>query len=101
MNFADTLRNELKSKNEETITNEFVPKKDKIMSVLAGGIKRLGYVKVDTFYHTGTYEGDQLGINGGNIVAFAEFLQREGFVVQKSWWGGSSDGVPDMLTIRV
>lgn len=101
MNFAEQLRNELKDKTTSIIANEFEPRKEKIFSILATGIKRIGYVKIDTFNHTGTYEGNMLGINDKNIEAFAKFLTDEGFKVQKSWWGFSSDGVPDMLKIWV
>lgn len=101
MNFADKLRNELNNKNSEIIARDIEPRKDEIMEILARGIKRLGYVKTDTICNTGTCEGDQLGVKSDNIEAFAEFLQKEGFRVQKSWWGYSSDGKPDMLTISL
>ena len=101
MNFADKLRNELNNKNEEIIARDIEPRKDKIMEVLARGIKRIGYVKTDTLCNTGTCEGSELGVNSGNIEAFADFLKKEGFRVQKAWWGYSSDGKPDMLTITL
>jgi hypothetical protein len=101
MNFADKLRNELNNENAEIIARDIEPRKDKIMEILAKGIKRLGYVKVDTLCNTGTCEGDQLGVNSGNIEVFADFLKREGFRVQRAWWGYSSDGKPDMLTITL
>ena len=101
MGFADNLRNELNNTNAEIIANRFEPNKEEIFSTLATGIKRLGYVKIDTFNNTGTREGDRLGVKSNEINAFAEFLQKEGFRVQKAWWGYSSDGNPDMLTIRV
>jgi hypothetical protein len=101
MNFADKLRKELNNKNEEIIARDIEPHKDEIMEILARGIKRLGYVKADTLCGTGTCEGRELGVNSDNIEAFAEFLKKEGFRVQKSWWGYSSDGKPDMLTISL
>ena len=101
MGFADTLRNELKNENAEIIATRFEPRKEEIMNTLATGIKRMGYVKIDTLCHTGTCEGDRLGVKSNEINAFSEFLKKEGFKVQKSWWGYSSDGVPDMLTISV
>lgn len=101
MGFADNLRNELNNTNAEIIANRFEPNKEEIFNTLAIGIKRLGYVKIDTCCNTGTCEGNRLGVKSNEINAFAEFLQKEGFRVQKSWWGYSSDGNPDMLTIRV
>ena len=101
MGFADTLRNELKNKNNEIILNEFEPRKEEIMGILADGIKRIGYVKVDTLCHTGSCEGNKLGVNYKNINAFAGFLTKEGFRIAKSWWGFSADGSPDMLTIKL
>ena len=101
MNFADTLREELNNKNRNIIATEFEPHKDAIMATIAKGIKRIGYVKIDHFNHTGTCEGDSLGINSKNIEAFVEFLRAEGFKVSRQWWGYSTDGVPDMLKITV
>lgn len=101
MNFADKLRNELNSMNAEIIARDIEPRKDEIMEILSRGIKRLGYVKVDTLCSAGTCEGSELGVNSGNIEAFAEFLKKEGFRVQKAWWGYSADGRPDMLTITI
>jgi hypothetical protein len=101
MGFADNLRNELKNENAEIIATRFEPRKDELMDILAKGIKRLGYVKIDVLCHTGTLEGDMLGVHSKEINAFADFIKAEGFRVSKSWWGCSSDGLPDMLTIRV
>ena len=101
MGFADNLRNELNNTNAEIIANRFEPRKEEIFNTLATGIKRLGYVKIDTLCDTGTCEGVRLGVKSNEINAFAEFLTKEGFKVSKSWWGYSSDGNPDMLTIRV
>ena len=101
MKFADTLRKELNDTNAEIIANRFEPNKEEIFNTLATGIKRLGYVKIDTLSNTGTCEGDRLGVKSNEINAFAEFLTKEGFKVSKYWWGYSSDGNPDMLTIRV
>ena len=101
MSFADTLRKELDNKNQNIITTEFEPRKEEIMKTIADGIRRIGYVEIDTLCGTGTFEGKSLGINNKNIEAFAEFLKAEGFKVSRCWWGYSSDGVPDMLKIRV
>lgn len=101
MNFADKLRNELNNENAEILARDIEPRKDEIMEILAKGIKRLGYVKVDTLCKTGTCEGDKLGVKSGNIEVFADFLRNEGFCVQRAWWGYSSDGKPDMLTITL
>ena len=101
MSFADTLRKELDDKNQNIIATEFEPRKEEILQTIAKGIRRLGYVSIDTFNNTGTLEGDSLGINYKNIEAFAVFLKAEGFKVSRRWWGYSSNGVPDMLKIRV
>jgi hypothetical protein len=101
MSFADTLRKELDNKNQNIIATEFEPRKEEIMETIAKGIRRVGFVTIDTFNNTGTSEGDSLGINYKNIEAFAEFLKAEGFKVSRCWWGYSSDGVPDMLKIHV
>ena len=101
MGFADNLRNELNNTNAEIIATRFEPRKEEIFNTLATGIKRIGYVKIDTLCNTGTLEGRLLGVKSNEINAFAEFLTKEGFKVSRSWWGYSSDGNPDMLTIRV
>lgn len=101
MGFADNLRKEMNNKNAEIIADCFEPRKEEIFNIIATGIKRIGYVKIDTLCHAGTCEGAQLGINHKEINAFAEFLKNEGFKVQKAWWGYSSDGNPDMLTITL
>ena len=106
MNFADTLRNEIANKNAEIVKTQFEPNKDKAMEILARGIKRIGYVCIDTFNHTSTAEGGELSVALGHIKtehlnALAEWLTKEGFNVTRQWWGYSSDGLPDMLKIRV
>jgi hypothetical protein len=102
MGFADNLRNELKNQTEDYIATHFEPRKEEIFRIISSGIKRIGYVRVDVFNNTGTAEGKMLGIRSGTeINAFAEFLDKEGFRTRKAWWGYSSDGDPDMLTITV
>lgn len=102
MGFADNLRNELKNQTEDYIATHFEPRKEEIFRIISKGIKRIGYVKIDTFNRTGTLEGEQLGIKkSSEINPFVEFLKREGFRTQRAWWGYSSEGDPDMLTITV
>lgn len=101
MGFADNLRSELKGKNAEIIATRFEPRKEEIFNIIATGIKRIGYVKTDFFNNTGTREGNMLGLKRGEVDAFVEFLTKEGFRVQRSWWGYSSEGEADMLTIKV
>ena len=99
MGFADTLRKELKSENAAIIAKEFEPRKNEIMATIAEGIKRPGYVEIDTCGFSATAEGMQLGVNRGNIEAFYDFVRAEGFKVKRCWWGHSSDGAPDILKI--
>lgn len=106
MNFADKLRNEMNDKNNEIIATRFEPNKDKAMEILARGIKRIGYVCIDTFNRTSTLEGSQLSsalgsIENKDLNALHQWLTREGFKVSKMWWGYSSDGIPDMVKIRL
>ena len=101
MGFADKLRNEIENKDAEIIAKRFEPQKDRILNILAEGIRRIGYVRTDTFNNTGTHEGDRLGVKYGEVNAFAKFVTAEGFKVSRSWWGYSSDGEPDMLTITI
>lgn len=106
MGFADNLRKELNNENEEIIAARFEPNKDKAMEILSRGIKRIGYVCIDTFNHTSTCEGCELSVALGHITgkdlnALHQWLTREGFKVSKMWWGYSSDGIPDMVKIRL
>lgn len=101
MNFADKLRNEMNDKNNETIATRFAPRKTELLETIAKGIRRIGYVQIDTLGNSGTLEGDCLGVHRGEVDAFAEFVRNEGFKVSRMWWGYSSDGEPDMLKIRL
>lgn len=101
MGFADKLRKELANEKNELIDTRFKSNKEEIMAILEKGIRRLGYVKTDTFNNSSTHEGKLLGIGRGEVNAFADFLKGEGFKVQKAWWGFSTDGEPDMLTITI
>ena len=99
MSFADNLRTELNNKNAEIIATRFAPRKAELLETIAKGIRRIGYVEIDTLCNAGTYEGDCLGVNRGEIDAFAEFVKAEGFKASRRWWGYSSEGQPDMLKI--
>ena len=99
MNFADNLRNEINNKNAEIIAIRFEPKKDELLGIIAKGIRRIGYVEIDTLCNAGTCEGDSLGVHRGEIEAFAEFVRKEGFKATPAWWGYSSYGEPDILKI--
>lgn len=106
MNFADKIRNELNNTNNEIIDSRFEPNKEKAMEIIARGIKRIGYVCIDTLCHTSTCEGGELSVALGHIDskdlnALHEWLTKEGFKVSKMWWGYSSDGIPDMIKIRL
>ena len=102
MSFADTLRNEVNDRKNEIIANRFAPNKEALLNTIAAGIKRLGYVQIDTSgCNTGTMEGCQLGVHRGEVEAFADFVTAEGFVVSRRWWGYSADGEPDILKIRL
>lgn len=106
MGFADNLRKELNGTNEEIIATRFEPNKERAMGILAEGIKRIGYVCIDTLCGTSSYEGNQLSsalgsIKNKDLDALHQWLTREGFKVSKMWWGYSSDGLPDMVKIRV
>ena len=104
MAFADKLRAEVADKNKEIINNEILPKKEQILNAVAEGIKRIGYVCIDTStYGTSTAEGRMVGIHDcRKLNDLAQFLKDEGFKVSKMWWGmGSCDGDPDMLKIKL
>ena len=99
MSFADNLRNELNNKNKSIIADRFIPRREELLETVAKGIRRIGYVQIDTLGNSGTLEGDCLGVHRGEVDAFAEFVHNEGFKVSRMWWGYSSDGEPDMLKI--
>jgi len=102
MGFADNLREEINNTNEQIIATRFEPRKGEIMGIIAQGIKRIGYVQIDTSgYHAGTMEGTMIGAKREELNALAEWLRKEGFIVTPQWWGYSSNGLPDMLKIRV
>ena len=108
MNAADKLRNELNKESANIIATRFAPQKDAAMEIIAKGIKRLGYVEIDTLHcqGTGTPEGRSLsylygGLKSADLNTFAEFLKAEGFKVSKAWWGYSSNGNPDILKISL
>lgn len=104
MAFADKLRAEVADKNQEIINNEILPRKEQILNAVAEGIKRIGYVCIDTStYGTSSAEGRKVGIfDCRKLNALAQFLKGEGFTVSKMWWGmGSCDGDPDMLKIKL
>ena len=101
--FADTLRNEVKNENERILEEIILPKKDQILSAVAAGIKRIGYVVIDTSgYDTSSYEGRMTGIYKQEYLgALYDFLEGEGFRVVRSWWGLSTNVSPDMLKITL
>lgn len=102
MNAAEMIKAELADRNKQIIDELIEPNRDKIIDALSRGIKRLGYAKIDYFHNSGTSEGYETGINDKQYFpAFAEWLRAEGFKVSRSWWGCSSDGNPDMLTITI
>jgi hypothetical protein len=103
MAFADKLRKEIADRDQQIINNEILPKKEQILNAVSEGIKRIGYVCIDTGYGTSSHEGLMVGIHDcRKLNALAKFLQGEGFKVSKMWWGmGSCDGDPDMLKIRL
>ena len=101
--FADTLRNEVKNENEKILEEIILPRKETILRSVAEGIKRIGYVTIDTSgYDTSSLEGRWVGIYKKEYLpALCEFLKEEGFNVRKQWWGMSTDGLPDMLKITL
>jgi hypothetical protein len=102
MGFADNLRKEMADANKEIIATRFEPRKATIMNIIAEGIRRIGYVEIDTSaYGTGTWEGKQIGVKQEELNAFKEFLEGEGFKVSCRWWGLSCSGLPDMLKITL
>ena len=101
MSFADNLRQQLADTDQQIIDTKFMPRRDEILQRIAEGIKRLGYVCIDTSScGTSTPEG-RLGVNQKELSAFKKFITQEGFKASFSWWGYSTDGLPDMLTIRL
>jgi len=103
MNFADNLRSEISEANKNIIETKFKPRADEILDIIAKGIKRIGYVEIDTSgYCAGTMEGTQIGAKQEDLNALYEFLRAEGFVVKKMWWGwGGHGSIPDMLKITL
>ena len=104
MNYADKLRAEQADKNKEIIKNLIEPRKDAILEEVSNGIRRIGYVTIDTSgYRAGTYEGCRVGIHEReHLPAFTEWLKEQGFKVKQMWWGmGSCSGYPDMIEIRL
>jgi len=102
MGFADNLRKEIANSNKSIIATRFEPRKAEILNIIAKGIRRIGYVQIDTScYHGGTCEGDMVGVKREELDALKEFLEGEGFKVSRQWWGYSSNGMPDMLKITI
>lgn len=107
MNYAESLRKELADKNANIVATRFEPNRDKILKPIAEGIKRIGYVSIDTSgYDTSSYEGRIASSAAGwlknsDLDAFANWLTKEGFRVTREWWGMSTNGLPDMLKIRL
>lgn len=104
MNYAEQLRNEMSKSNKLIIATKFAPHKEQIMNALAEGIKRIGYVCIDTSgYNTSSYEGRiaMCDAKREELPALAEFIRAEGFNVTQQWWGMSSNGFPDMLKITL
>ena len=105
MNYAESLRKELADKNANIVATRFEPNRDKILKPIAEGIKRIGYVCIDTSgYDTSSYEGRIASSAAGwlknsDLEAFANWLTKEGFRVTQQWWGMSTNGLPDMLKI--
>ena len=101
-NFADKLRAETVSKNNEIMEREIMPRKDEILKSVAKGIQRIGYVRVDTFRNECSTAEGRFGIHKPeHLDALSEFLKSEGFTVKKFWWGMSADGLADGLTITL
>lgn len=103
MNAAEALRAEVSAKNKEIIETIIEPKRERILSAVAEGIRRIGYVTIDTSgYNTSSMEGRMTGIYDSKYLnALAEWLRTEGFKVSRQWWGMSCNGDPDMLTIKL
>lgn len=102
MGYADKLRAEVANTDAEIIENEILPRKDEILMAIEKGIKRIGYVVIDSLCNTSTMEGNMVRIKDNKkFSALAKFLTEEGFKVSKCWWGYCSDGNPDMLKIRL
>lgn len=101
-NFADKLRAEITSKNKEIMEREIIPRKETILNAVAKGIQRIGYVRVDTFRNECCTAEGRFGIHKPEYLdALSEFLKSEGFTVRKFWWGMSTDGPADGLTITL
>lgn len=103
MNAAEKLRAELNNENKEIIANKFQPNKEQIISAIIKGIKRIGYVCIDTSgYDTSTPEGRECGsIKAKELYAFSDFVRAEGFKTSLRWWGLSTSGTPDMINITL
>ena len=103
MNYAEQLKGEIASKNAAIIAEKCEPNKEKIMNAIAEGIRRIGYVCIDTSgYNTSSHEGRMCGsFKNSELDALKEFVEREGFKVSRMWWGMSSNGFPDMLKITL
>ena len=84
MNYADTLRKELNDKNKSIIATEFEPRKEAIMETIAKGIKRIGYVSIDTFNHTGSCEGGLFGYQLQKHRSLCRVLKSRGFQGQQA-----------------
>lgn len=102
-NAADKLREELNNENKAIIANKFQPNKEQIISAITKGIKRIGYVCIDTSgYNTSSLEGRMCGhIERKELYAFKEFVQAEGFKTTLQWWGLSTNGLPDMIKVTL
>lgn len=107
MNYAETLRKEIADNNANIAATRFEPNKDKILKPIAEGIKRIGYVCIDTSgYDTSSCEGRYASAAAGwlkytDLNAFADWLTKEGFKVSRQWWGMSTNGFPDMVKITL
>ncbi len=102
MNYAETLKAEMANTDQQIIDNEIMPRKDEILSTIAAGIKRIGYVCIDSLCGTSSAEGCKVGIfDNKKFPALIKFLTSEGFKVSRQWWGYSANGLPDMIKISV
>ena len=89
--------------DKKIIETEFIPRREDILNSIAKGIQRIGYVRVDVFRREcATPEGRAIGVHDGKkLNALKEFLKAEGFKVSMFWWGMSSEGEPDGMTISL
>lgn len=107
MNYAETLRKEIADNNANIAATRFEPNKEKILKPIAEGIKRIGYVCIDTSgYDTSSCEGRYAsaaagGLKNSDLDAFTWWLNKKGFDVTRQWWGGAKNGFPDMLKIHL